>query len=161
MVQIERPGVGDETRSWGPPFVNGQSTYFLAVNRNKHSVAIDFQKEEGTLESSLLRSFAYTLRLLLYQPMVLYCRNIWEYTSFYYALWYAAVTSLYYTAIAPSHYYHSRILLCCRHLNKITQLFFAPRTGRELVCLLAEQADVLIENYLPGILDLEKMLLKE
>lgn len=43
VIKVERPGTGDETRGWGPPFrADGQSAYFLSVNRNKHSIAVDF-----------------------------------------------------------------------------------------------------------------------
>ena len=41
--KVERPGHGDETRAWGPPFVGDQSAYFLSVNRNKRSAAMDFR----------------------------------------------------------------------------------------------------------------------
>ena len=47
VFKIERPGVGDDTRGWGPPFVGGESTYFFAVNRNKKSVVLDLQASEG------------------------------------------------------------------------------------------------------------------
>ena len=40
--KIERPGLGDETRAWGPPFVGDNSAYFLSVNRNKRSAALEF-----------------------------------------------------------------------------------------------------------------------
>jgi crotonobetainyl-CoA:carnitine CoA-transferase CaiB-like acyl-CoA transferase len=47
VIKVEHPGGGDETRAWGPPFAHGHSTYFLAVNRNKRSVALDLKDEHG------------------------------------------------------------------------------------------------------------------
>lgn len=47
VIKIERPGIGDETRSYGPPFINGVSCYFLSVNRNKKSVVVDITKKEA------------------------------------------------------------------------------------------------------------------
>jgi crotonobetainyl-CoA:carnitine CoA-transferase CaiB-like acyl-CoA transferase len=48
VIKVERPGTGDETRSWGPPNdAHGNATYFQAVNRNKHSVALDLAADAG------------------------------------------------------------------------------------------------------------------
>src|SRR3954469_23282985 len=47
VVKVERPGSGDETRSWGPPFADGESAYYLSVNRSKRSCAIDLSEPEG------------------------------------------------------------------------------------------------------------------
>ncbi|MFL5863371.1 MAG: CaiB/BaiF CoA transferase family protein [Solirubrobacteraceae bacterium] len=46
VIKVERPGAGDETRSWGPPFdARGHATYFQSVNRNKHSIVLDLADE--------------------------------------------------------------------------------------------------------------------
>jgi crotonobetainyl-CoA:carnitine CoA-transferase CaiB-like acyl-CoA transferase len=47
VVKVEPPGRGDETRDWGPPFVNGESAYFMSVNRNKRSIVIDLKSKDG------------------------------------------------------------------------------------------------------------------
>lgn len=47
VVKVERPGTGDDTRAWGPPFAGEDSTYYLSVNRNKRSVTIDLAEEAG------------------------------------------------------------------------------------------------------------------
>lgn len=51
VIKIERPGTGDDTRGWGPPFVgepgSEESTYFLSVNRSKQSVELDLKSAEG------------------------------------------------------------------------------------------------------------------
>ena len=47
VIKIEEPKRGDDTRGWGPPFVDGESTYFLSVNRGKRSLTLDLKHEEG------------------------------------------------------------------------------------------------------------------
>jgi formyl-CoA transferase len=54
VIKVERPGAGDDTRHWGPPFVKDadgnetkESAYFICINRNKRSITIDIAKPEG------------------------------------------------------------------------------------------------------------------
>jgi len=47
VIKVERPGMGDDTRQWGPPWLGGEAAYYLSVNRGKKSVTIDLQKERG------------------------------------------------------------------------------------------------------------------
>ncbi len=47
IIKVEKPGEGDDTRSWGPPFFQGLSTYFLSVNRSKRSITIDLKHPKG------------------------------------------------------------------------------------------------------------------
>ncbi|HWI72461.1 MAG TPA: CoA transferase, partial [Baekduia sp.] len=55
VIKVERPGAGDDTRAWGPPFdERGQATYFQSVNRNKSSVTLDLGSEDGGAEARAL-----------------------------------------------------------------------------------------------------------
>jgi crotonobetainyl-CoA:carnitine CoA-transferase CaiB-like acyl-CoA transferase len=47
VIKVEQPGKGDDTRAWGPPFLEGESTYFLSINRNKESLTLDFKHPDG------------------------------------------------------------------------------------------------------------------
>ncbi|MCC5671967.1 CoA transferase [Kocuria rhizophila] len=47
VIKVERPGAGDDTRQWGPPFSETGPTYYESVNRNKESVCLDLQTDEG------------------------------------------------------------------------------------------------------------------
>src|SRR4051812_9374736 len=54
VVKVERPGAGDDTRSWGPPYLKDdagrdtdEATYYLCANRNKRSVTVDVAQPEG------------------------------------------------------------------------------------------------------------------
>jgi crotonobetainyl-CoA:carnitine CoA-transferase CaiB-like acyl-CoA transferase len=69
VIKIERPGCGDDTRAWGPPFLEdaagvetGDSAYFLCANRGKHSVTLDISRPEG---QKLIRELARTSDILV------------------------------------------------------------------------------------------------
>jgi crotonobetainyl-CoA:carnitine CoA-transferase CaiB-like acyl-CoA transferase len=65
IFKIEKPGVGDDTRSWGPPFLGettSESGYYLCANRNKKSVALDISSEEG---QAAVRELASTCDVLI------------------------------------------------------------------------------------------------
>ncbi|MGO8728366.1 MAG: CaiB/BaiF CoA transferase family protein [Streptosporangiaceae bacterium] len=67
VIKVERPGSGDDTRSWGPPYVGTTTTYYTSVNRNKRSVTLDLT-DSGDLE--LARRLARRADVLLenYRP---------------------------------------------------------------------------------------------
>lgn len=69
VIKIERPGEGDDTRKWGPPFLTGtdgadtgESAYFQSANRNKRSVAVDISNAEG---AKIIRSLAQDVDILI------------------------------------------------------------------------------------------------
>jgi len=47
VIKVERPGEGDDTRAFGPPFQGDQAAYFLSINRNKKSITLDMKSERG------------------------------------------------------------------------------------------------------------------
>ena len=47
VIKVEPPGTGDDTRTWGPPFANGESAYFLGINRNKRSLTLNMASQAG------------------------------------------------------------------------------------------------------------------
>ena len=62
VIKVERKGAGDDTRGWGPPFVEGAdgnhigSAYFHAANRGKRSIEMDFESDEGRANCTQARS---------------------------------------------------------------------------------------------------------
>jgi formyl-CoA transferase len=69
VIKVERPGAGDDTRGWGPPFMKDQdgkdtseAAYFLSVNRNKKSVTLDISKPEG---QAIVRELAAKCQVLV------------------------------------------------------------------------------------------------
>ena len=56
VIKIEPPGTGDDTRTWGPPFIEGESAYFLGINRNKRSLTLNMAEKAGQeILASLIR----------------------------------------------------------------------------------------------------------
>lgn len=47
VIKIEKPGIGDNSRQWAPPYIGDQSCYYLAINRNKRGISLDFRSERG------------------------------------------------------------------------------------------------------------------
>ena len=58
VIKVERPETGDDTRGWGPPFVGEDAAYFLSLNRNKRSIALDLAEAKGVRAARALASTA-------------------------------------------------------------------------------------------------------
>ncbi|MFW6116615.1 MAG: CaiB/BaiF CoA transferase family protein [bacterium] len=62
VIKVERPDRGDGTRQWGPPWVGGESAYYLSVNRNKKSITVNLKSERGR---EIVRGLAYRADVLV------------------------------------------------------------------------------------------------
>ncbi|XP_025096338.1 succinate--hydroxymethylglutarate CoA-transferase-like isoform X2 [Pomacea canaliculata] len=62
VIKIEKPGEGDDTRSWGPPFCGTESAYFFSVNRNKKSVTVNIKQPEG---AAIVKQLAHKCDILV------------------------------------------------------------------------------------------------
>ena len=62
LFKVEHPGKGDDTRTWGPPFVGSESAYNLGVNRNKRSMTLDLKAPEG---NAILKRLAASADVLI------------------------------------------------------------------------------------------------
>ncbi|MEP7198291.1 MAG: CoA transferase, partial [Chloroflexota bacterium] len=62
VIKVEQPGRGDDSRQWGPPFVGGESAYYLSVNRNKRGITLNFQHERAR---EILREMLCTADVLV------------------------------------------------------------------------------------------------
>src|SRR5262245_8592315 len=62
VVKVELPGLGDDTRRWGPPFKGGESAYYLGVNRNKRSLTLNLKDPRA---GKLLERLAATSDVLV------------------------------------------------------------------------------------------------
>jgi len=62
-------GQGDDTRTWGPPYVEDQSAYFLSVNRNKRSIAIDMSRSQG---QTIIREVGCSMKSNMYMQRNLF-----------------------------------------------------------------------------------------
>jgi len=62
VIKVEQPGSGDDSRTWGPPFKNGESVYFFCINRNKKSITVDMKDPRG---KAIIRELAKRSDVLL------------------------------------------------------------------------------------------------
>jgi hypothetical protein len=70
VLKVERPGLGDDTRGWGPPFADdGQSAYFRSVNRNKLSLTADFALI-GAWQADYVGNLSYMLTAHNFNPII-------------------------------------------------------------------------------------------
>ncbi len=68
VIKVERPGVGDQSRGWGPPFVGSESAYYLAANRNKRSITLNYNHPRGA--EALQKLLASADVFIINQPSV-------------------------------------------------------------------------------------------
>jgi crotonobetainyl-CoA:carnitine CoA-transferase CaiB-like acyl-CoA transferase len=73
VIKVERPAIGDQSRGWGPPFVGTESAYYLAANRNKRSITLNYDHPRGS--EALQKLIANADVFITNQPSVASLRN--------------------------------------------------------------------------------------
>lgn len=113
VIKVERPGVGDQSRTWGPPFIGTESAYFLSTNRNKRSITLNYDHPVG----------AGILHRLLAKADVFICNQ-------------PSLTSLQRRGIDPDalHAKHPRLIYCAISGYGLT----GPRAGQRGYDIIAQ-----------------------
>ena len=73
VIKVEQPGNGDDTRQFGPPYVAGESAYYLGLNRNKYSITLDFNNAEDKQRLLELVSTVALPRVITTATLIVVC----------------------------------------------------------------------------------------
>ncbi|EPQ13561.1 hypothetical protein D623_10011228, partial [Myotis brandtii] len=147
VIKVERPGAGDDTRTWGPPFVGTESTYFLSVNRNKkpHPRSCE-SPPAGPASSGCLPTFALSLEQHGgFPPLHTHMQPPADRS-----LWHEGAGDDTRTWGPPFVGTESTYFLSVNRNKKSIAVNIKDPKGVKIIKELAAVCDVFVENYVPG-----------